>query len=59
MTDFHFAPCVKLPVERRTVAAIMSDLLEVLWYHEGAMDEHAERIHALEAEARAYIKGAS
>lgn len=41
--------------QSRSAAAIMADLVEVLWYHEGAMDEHAERIHALEAEARAFI----
>ena len=40
----------------RTAAAIMADLVEVLWYHEGAMDDHAERIHDLEAEAREFIK---
>jgi hypothetical protein len=40
---------------RRSASAIMHDLLEVIWYHEGAMDEHAERIHDLEAEAREYI----
>jgi pyrimidine deaminase RibD-like protein len=39
----------------RSAAAIMIDLLEVVDYHEGAMDDHAERIAALKAEARTFI----
>ena len=40
----------------RSAIEIIADLLEVLWYHEGARDAENERIQALEEEARQYIK---